>query len=191
MALYGTYLVVLLVETMRQATVTQEPHALLNNLPLIEAQSALSRCCGAPRWVSGMLQRRPYVSTPALLAAADKVWAKLGRDDYLEAFAHHPQIGIDLNELARKFTSTAQLSSIEQAGVAKADIVVLTRLRDLNQLYAARFGFIFIVCASGKTASELLTLLEARLVNDEKRELAIAASEQAKITQLRLQQLSP
>ncbi|MET0387947.1 MAG: 2-oxo-4-hydroxy-4-carboxy-5-ureidoimidazoline decarboxylase [Polyangiales bacterium] len=176
---------------MHQATAIREPHEIINELPEPAARAALTRCCGAQRWVNGMLERRPFASLAALLSSADKVWSKLDRDDYMEAFSHHPQIGTDLNELARKFASTAQLSSAEQAGVAHADLATLTQLRDLNQLYAARFGFIFIVCASGKSAHELLSVLEDRLHNDEKRELAAAAGEQAKITQLRLQHLTP
>jgi 2-oxo-4-hydroxy-4-carboxy-5-ureidoimidazoline decarboxylase len=138
-----------------------------------------------------MLHRRPYISTPALMTMADKVWSKLGPGDYLEAFSQCPHSGLDLNDLARKFTHTAVFRSIERAGVSRADIATLTRLRDLNQLYAAHFGFVFIVCATDKTSEELVSLLRERLSNDTKRELRIAAAEQAKITQLRLHQLAP
>src|SRR5262249_47777619 len=134
--------------------------------------------------------RRPFASTPQLMAAGMEIYARLEPHEYLEAFAQHPQIGADLGELARKFASTASWSAGEQAGVAGADAATLTALRDRNRDYLARFGYIFIVCASGKSASEMLHMLEARLANDAETELRIAAGEQAKIMQLRLEKLA-
>jgi 2-oxo-4-hydroxy-4-carboxy-5-ureidoimidazoline decarboxylase len=167
-----------------------EPHARLNGASGPEARQLLSNCCGSMRWVERMFAQRPYASTRALLALADEVWDDLSEDDYLEAFTHHPQIGADMAELERKFGATAQWSSEEQAGAAQADTRTLTALRDDNLTYAAHFGFIFIVCASGKTADEMLALLRARLSNERATELAIAAGEQAKITKLRLEKLA-
>lgn len=166
------------------------PHAILNALPLEPARAALARCCGATRWQEGMLARRPFGSRELLLRAADEVWWSLERADFLEAFSHHPRIGEDRAELARRFASTAQLSAGEQAGVANADHATLDALRDANRAYFARFGHIFIVCASGKSAPEMLALLQARLPNAPDAELRIAAAEQAKITALRLEGLS-
>ena len=137
-----------------------------------------------------MIARRPFESSPALFEAARAVWSSLERDDYLEAFAHHPRIGDSLSELAKRFARTASLAAREQAKVAQADKETLSALRDLNQRYFERFGYIFIVCATGKSAAEMLDLLRARLDNDAARELAIAAEEQAKITALRLAQLA-
>jgi 2-oxo-4-hydroxy-4-carboxy-5-ureidoimidazoline decarboxylase len=167
-----------------------DPHEVLNALSPSAARAALTRCCGAQRWVDGMLARRPFASTAQLLAAADAVSATLTRADQLEAFAHHPQIGADLAELQRKFASTAGMSADEQAGARGADQRTLEALRDQNRAYLSRFGYIFIVCASGKSAAEMLALLERRLGNEPDLELRIAAGEQAKITKLRLEKLT-
>jgi 2-oxo-4-hydroxy-4-carboxy-5-ureidoimidazoline decarboxylase len=167
-----------------------EPHEALNAMSASAAREALTRCCGAQCWVEGMLARRPFQSTPQLLAASDAVSATLTRSDQLEAFAHHPQIGADLAELRRKFASTAGLSTEEQAGARSADRRTIEALRDQNRAYLSRFGFIFIVCATGKSATEMLALLEQRLGNEPDVELRIAAAEQAKIAKLRLQRLT-
>jgi 2-oxo-4-hydroxy-4-carboxy-5-ureidoimidazoline decarboxylase len=167
-----------------------EPHVVLNALSDGEATSALTRCCGAQRWVEAMLRRRPFVSSSALFEAADEVWAGLHRDDYLEAFSHHPQIGADLEKLRQKFVNTADWSGHEQAGVQTASEATLVALRDGNVSYLARYGFLFIVCATGKSADEMLALLRARLHNSVEDELGIAAREHAKITRLRLEKLT-
>lgn len=168
---------------------TKPPHACLNALSSEAAREALTRCCGSQRWVDGMLARLPFESTPSLFAAAREVWAGLEPDDYLEAFAQHPRIGADLKELAKRFGKTASMSAREQAKVARADEHTLRELRDENERYFQRFGYIFIVCATGKSASEILELLRARLANAPDQELTIAAQEQAAITALRLAQL--
>ena len=154
-----------------------------------EAREALGRCCGARRWVEGMLARRPFGDDDTLLRAADDEWGRMGRDDVLEAFEHHPRIGADLDALREKYAATADLSASEQAGARDASEETLRRLRDGNVAYEARFGHIFIVCASGRTAAEMLALLEARMDNDPAEELRVAAAEQAKITRLRLRAL--
>jgi 2-oxo-4-hydroxy-4-carboxy-5-ureidoimidazoline decarboxylase len=159
-------------------------------MSIAAAREALTRCCGAQRWVEAMLARRPFESTPALFEAAEAIWQGLSRDDYLEAFSHHPRIGDSLSELAKRFARTASMAAREQAKVAQADQATLLALRDENQRYFERFGFIFIVCATGKSAQEMLELLRERCSNDAARELAIAAEEQAKITALRLAQLA-
>jgi len=166
------------------------PHSTLNAMSAEEARAALERCCGSGRWVAGMLERRPFSTAEELFRAAESVWSGLGDDDYLEAFAHHPQIGADPAKLAKRFARTATWSSSEQARVRDADPVTIQRLADGNARYLARFGFIFIVCASGKSAEEMLNLLEARLDNEPARELSIAAAEQSKITRLRLEKLA-
>jgi 2-oxo-4-hydroxy-4-carboxy-5-ureidoimidazoline decarboxylase len=189
----------------------REPHALLDALAPEEARQALTRCCGSGAWVAGMLARRPFGSTAALHAAADAVWGALGRADFLEAFSHHPPIGggdaaVDSRGgLGRRQEgadepiaerregaggATRAWSAEEQARVAEAGAQAAAELRALNQSYAARFGYIFIVCATGKSADELLALLRVRLENPPEIELGVAAAEQAKITHLRLDKLA-
>jgi 2-oxo-4-hydroxy-4-carboxy-5-ureidoimidazoline decarboxylase len=167
-----------------------EPHEVLNDLSEAEAATALGRCCGASAWVSAMVRGRPYASREALLAAAERVWAGMGPADLLEAFAHHPRIGASVEELRARFAGTSAWASQEQGGVKEAPAEVLEALRAANVAYEQRFGFIFIVCASGKSAEEMLALLQARLLHEPARELPIAAAEQAKITRLRLEKLA-
>ena len=166
-----------------------EAVARLNAMPRAEAEQALQRCCGSARWVEVMLAARPFASGVDLLARAERAWHSLLTKDYLEAFAHHPEIGADLDELRRRFASTAALAETEQAGAAGADEATLAALRAQNRAYRERFGYVFIVCASGKSAREMLGLLEARLHNPPELEIGVAAAEQAKITRLRLERL--
>jgi 2-oxo-4-hydroxy-4-carboxy-5-ureidoimidazoline decarboxylase len=165
------------------ATVAPPPHAWLNALPAEEARRALARCCGARRWVDGMLAARPFASPAALHQAADAVWAALGPPDFLEAFAHHPAIGARADAISA-------WSSEEQARAAEGAAAAAAELRELNEAYAARFGYTFIICATGKAAPEILAQLRARLGNDAGAELRAAAAEQASITHLRLEKLS-
>jgi 2-oxo-4-hydroxy-4-carboxy-5-ureidoimidazoline decarboxylase len=163
--------------------------AWLDAAPIDEARAALTRCCGAHRWVEGMLARRPFGAPAAMREAAEATWTALGAADYLEAFSHHPEIGADPASLRARFPSTRDLSAREQAGVERADETTLRDLAEANQAYRARFGHIFIVCATGKSAAEMLALLRDRIDNEPPTELAIAAREQAKITALRLENL--
>jgi allantoicase len=163
--------------------------ACLNAMPEADAHQALQRCCGSARWVEAMLAARPFESGADLLARAERAWRALQTEDYLEAFAHHPEIGADLDELRRRFANTATLAETEQAGALGADEATLKALRAQNAAYRARFGYVFIVCASGKSAREMLGLLEARLHNPPELELGVAAAEQAKITRLRLERI--
>lgn len=149
------------------------------------ALATLSACCGSSRWAGRMVARRPFGGRDALLKAARDEWWALSPDDWLEAFSHHPRIG-DRASLAARFPATHHLSAREQAAVGDATEDVLTALAGANEAYLDRFGFIFIVCATGKTANEMLELLRERLPNDRDTELSIAAEEQAKITALRL-----
>ncbi len=169
-----------------------EVHSLqpvLNTLSRAEAARALERCCGAARWVQGMLSRLPFATHTAMYAAAVEIWAQLGPEDYREAFSHHPEIGANLDELRKKFASTADFSQTEQSGALGASEATLRALRDGNRAYRERFGFSFIVCATGKSAQEMLALLQVRLKHAPDLELNIAATEQAKITHLRLEKL--
>jgi 2-oxo-4-hydroxy-4-carboxy-5-ureidoimidazoline decarboxylase len=152
------------------------------------ARRELARCCGSSAWVLRMMASRPFPDAASVLTAADSVWFSLSPDDWREAFAHHPRIG-DVTELERRFASTAGWASSEQQGTRGAAREVLERLAAGNRAYEARFGFIFIICATGRQAQEMLAALEERLANDPGSELAVAAREQAKITRLRLEKL--
>jgi 2-oxo-4-hydroxy-4-carboxy-5-ureidoimidazoline decarboxylase len=153
------------------------------------ARALLARCCGSTRWVDGMLASRPFRSDEQLLATARAVWFALEDSDWREAFAHHPKIG-DREALRERFPQTGALSAREQSGIDGATDDVLDALADGNRAYEERFGHIFIVCASGKSAAEMLGLLRARLPNPADVEIDIAASEQAQITALRLMRLA-
>ncbi|HEX4048286.1 MAG TPA: 2-oxo-4-hydroxy-4-carboxy-5-ureidoimidazoline decarboxylase [Elusimicrobiota bacterium] len=152
------------------------------------ARAELLRCCGSSRWADGMLRRRPVADKTAALAAADAAWAETGEQDWLEAFAQHPRIG-GKDALRAKFAATKSWARGEQAGAAAADEATLDALAKGNADYEARFGFIFIVCATGKSAAEMLALLNARLPDERAPELKIAAAEQRKITKIRLEKL--
>lgn len=162
--------------------------AQLDGAPEAAAAEALARCCGARAWVRAMLAARPFGSRAALLAAADRADASLGDADWLEAFTHHPRIG-DVDALRAKFASTAAWAGGEQAGAAAADDATLRALAEGNRDYEARFGHLFIVCATGLTAGEMLARLRGRMPNDPDTERRIAAAEQAEITRLRLDKL--
>jgi 2-oxo-4-hydroxy-4-carboxy-5-ureidoimidazoline decarboxylase len=149
------------------------------------ARRVLYACCGSTRWVERMLARVPFESETALLAAAGEEWRALGPDDWREAFSHHPKIG-DREALRKRFPATHHLSQQEQAGVAGATEDVLEALAEGNRAYEEKFGYIFIVCATGLTAEEMLERLRARLPNDPDVEMGIAAGEQEKITAIRL-----
>lgn len=160
----------------------------LNSLSAAEASEQFQRCCGAQRWVDAMVSCRPFSNRGALFAAADDAWTQTDRSDWLEAFQHHPRIG-DVEGLRTKFATTAQWATGEQAGAALANEETLQALAEGNRLYEERFGFIFIVCATGKSAAEMLALLQQRLNHDIDQEWSIAAAEQHKITLLRLEKL--
>ena len=147
-----------------------EPWRRLDEADEALARALLRACCGSARWVDGMVARRPFGDRPTLEAAA---------------FRHHPRIG-DRDSLRRRFTATRHLSEREQRGVDGAAEAVLAELEDANSLYERKFGYIFIVRASGRTAEEMLTLLRARLDNDPRTEIRIAVAQQAEITALRL-----
>jgi 2-oxo-4-hydroxy-4-carboxy-5-ureidoimidazoline decarboxylase len=157
----------------------------INEAPADQARAILSRACGSSRWVDRMLARRPFANDAKLLFAARNEWFGLTEVDWLEAFSHHPRIG-DRAALEARFPKTHDLSAKEQAGVGAAGEDVLTALAEGNSAYFDKFGFIFIVCATGKSAEEMLALLRERLPHDRANELRIAAEEQARITALRL-----
>jgi len=160
----------------------------LNRCELHAARAAFECCCGARAWVEAMCAGRPFVDRESLFDAAEQTWRTLDSSAWREAFAHHPRIG-DVSVLRERFASTAGWASDEQHGAATATEAVLEKLAAANRDYEQRFGYIFIVCATGKSAAEMLAILESRLGNDADAEIAIAAEEQMKITKLRLQKL--
>jgi 2-oxo-4-hydroxy-4-carboxy-5-ureidoimidazoline decarboxylase len=147
------------------------------------AAGELRVCCGSPLWVERMLPLRPFGSLEAARTAARDVWFALPAEEWKIAFGHHPRIG-DVEAVRAKFGGAS--AAREQAGVTGADVSVLRALVDANREYEARFGYIFIVCATGQTAGQLLDILRSRLRNDPADEILIAAREHAKITDLRL-----
>ena len=159
-----------------------------NSLDKSIAFTELEKCCGSEQWIKSILAARPYNSIGNLQQFSDKVWNKLTKKDYLQAFTHHPQIG-DIDSLKKRFANTAHWAGKEQSGTADASDEVLNKLKSGNDDYLLKFGFIFIVCATGKTAQQMLNALNQRIVNDPSTELLIAAGEQNKITHLRLQKL--
>lgn len=164
--------------------------AYLEALSEADAAAALMRCCGCRRWAEATIARRPWGDDDTLFRVADEVWATATREDVLEALGHHPEIGADVEKLRAKFASTASWSEGEQSAVGEASESTLQALAAGNVAYKEKYGHIFVVCATGKTASEMLALLQARLDNDPTVELAIAAEEQGKITRLRLEKLA-
>ncbi|MFM2135248.1 MAG: 2-oxo-4-hydroxy-4-carboxy-5-ureidoimidazoline decarboxylase [Bacteroidota bacterium] len=160
----------------------------LNSLSNTELQRELSACCGASVWVSEMMRFAPFGSELAVFHASDAAWSSCKEKDWLEAFSHHPKIG-DLEALRSRFATTRHLAGAEQASVETASDELLQSLKRRNEEYEKRFGFIFIVCATGKSADEMLRLLEQRIGNDRTTELMNAAAEQHKITTLRLKKL--
>jgi 2-oxo-4-hydroxy-4-carboxy-5-ureidoimidazoline decarboxylase len=160
----------------------------LDALPASEAAELLRACCGAARWVAGMLARRPFATEPVLLSAADEVWCSLAEADWREAFAHHPRIG-ESRAAATQSERARDWSGGEQSGMNAAASSVREELAAANAAYDARFGYICIICASGRSAGELLAITRSRLSNAPDTELRIAAEEQRKITRLRLEKL--
>jgi 2-oxo-4-hydroxy-4-carboxy-5-ureidoimidazoline decarboxylase len=160
----------------------------LNGSNADEAFAEFLRCCGSQRWARALAKRRPFATEAELLAAADEIRLQLSREDWLQAFAAHPRIG-DLDTLRKKFATTAAWCASEQSGVAGAGDEVLQALARANRLYEERFGYLFIVCAAGKGAAEMLEILRRRLENSAADEFAIATEEQTKIARLRLEKL--
>ena len=158
----------------------------LNALDPTDAVAALMRCCGSTRWAQRMAAARPFSSWTHVHGTAEWLWWQLEESDWREAFTHHPRIGADPKKLAEKFAQTASWSGDEQAGMASADEALIAELAAGNVAYEERFGFIFIVCASGLSAGEMKARLDQRMPHSPENEIRIAAGEQAKITALRL-----
>jgi OHCU decarboxylase len=160
----------------------------LNSLPAAEAQNELFKCCGSRRWAELMIAERPFDCLDDLHAKADRIWESLEARDWLEAFRSHPKIGEKKAEAVISDESK-RWSEAEQSGVRQAAAQTIEALAELNRKYEDKFGYIFIVCATGKSSEEMLAILRSRLENNPDEELCAAAAEQAKITKLRLRKL--
>jgi OHCU decarboxylase len=148
------------------------------------ALDAMIVCCGSRRWASAMIALRPIGSIVELSEAADRVWGTMTQEDWMEAFASHPRIGD--HRAAHASAKSQAWSQQEQSSAARAAPTVLEELAKGNAQYEARFGFTYIVCATGKSAEEMLAILERRLVSDRATELHEAAEQQRQIIQIRL-----
>ena len=157
-----------------------------------EALEAMLACCGSTRWAQIMVAQRPIANVWALSDAADRAWDTMHEPDWLEAFASHPRIGerapapVAAHATYEPATRSSEWSRQEQASARTANELVLAELAEDNQLYEQRFGFTYIVCATGKSAAEMLTILKRRLANDRESELREAAEQQRQIMQIRL-----
>jgi 2-oxo-4-hydroxy-4-carboxy-5-ureidoimidazoline decarboxylase len=159
-----------------------------NQLTDEQARVQLLSCCAAERWADAMLAQRPFASLHTLCEQAESIWQHLTEADYLQAFEAHPKIG-DVSSLREKYANTKAIAANEQSGAQQASEETLQRLSELNHVYEQKFGFIFIVFATGKSAQQMLTLLEQRIDNERDQEVANAAANQMKITDLRLKKL--
>ncbi len=159
-----------------------------NSLPSDEAEDELLKCCGSKRWTRQVTESRPFANLNELIETADRIWSKLEPQDWLEAFRSHPKIGENNAEQSQSATARSW-SEQEQSGTRDAAREIMEALAAGNRDYEKKFGHIFIVCATGKTSSEMLALLRVRADNDAETELRIAAEEQRKITALRLKKL--
>jgi OHCU decarboxylase len=148
------------------------------------AMETIIACCGSRRWAAAMVALRPFHSAAELSSAADDLWQKMEEPDLLEAFACHPRIG-DRNH-AHTSSQSAAWSQQEQSSTDNAQASVLTDLADKNALYEKQFGFTYIVCATGRSAEQMLVFLNRRLLNDRATELHEASEQQRLITQIRL-----
>lgn len=160
----------------------------LNSRSTDEVEEELLKCCGSREWARQVSAGRPFASLDDLIKESERVWWSLAPGDWLEAFHSHPKIG-EQKAAATTAIEAQRWSADEQAGVRNSAQQTLEALAQLNREYEEKFGYIFIVCATGKSSEEMLTILRERLGNGTKEELRHAAAEQAKITQLRLKKL--
>ncbi len=160
----------------------------LNQLPREAGEADFMNCCGSQTWARLMTEARPFARVAALLNQAEQIWLNLDSQDWLEAFAAHPKIGAR-KAVLQQSAQSAEWSNAEQAGTQTAADSLRTELEKANRLYEEKFGFIFIVCATGKSAEEMLDLCRRRVRNDADAEIRIAADEQRKITEIRLKKL--
>ena len=162
--------------------------AEFDHLPQEKKRELLTQCCGASAWVEKMLTVFPVEDLVEFLDVTEQKWNECTPQEQMEAFEHHPKIG-DINSLKEKFADTAGWAEVEQSGVVSSNEKTLQDLAKGNQEYENKFGFIFIVCATGRSAEEMLADLNSRIDHSKDEEIKIAAAEQLKITKLRLERL--
>jgi 2-oxo-4-hydroxy-4-carboxy-5-ureidoimidazoline decarboxylase len=166
---------------------TQSPSAVLVHWNELDAEAAVREilpCCGSRAWAATLAARRPFTSEQQLFEASDTAWASLDEDAWREAFDSHPRIG---QQHARAATAESLAwSSEEQRAAMSPDAAAKLALAEGNGQYEERFGRIFIVCAAGKSAAEILAILQRRMQNSAAAEMLEAAEQQRQITQLRL-----
>ena len=156
-----------------------------NLLDEVAAVAEVLPCCGSRRWALELGRARPFVDDAELCERSDVIWLGLTLLDWDEAFRTHPRIA-ERKAVETATQRSAAWSSEEQHGVGRSDASVLAGLERGNRLYEERFGRVFLVCAAGKSAAEMLIILERRLLNDPQTELVEAVEQQRQITQLRL-----
>jgi 2-oxo-4-hydroxy-4-carboxy-5-ureidoimidazoline decarboxylase len=161
--------------------------AAFDHLEPEEKKALLLQCCGSSAWAEKMIKMPPVEDLIDLFEDAEEKWYKCSEQDWKEAFTHHPRIG-DVEALRKKF-SADQFAGNEQGSVSHASEKTLELLAEGNKRYEEKFGYIFIVCATGKSADEMLEILNTRLQNTPGEEIKIAMDEQNKITKLRLEKL--
>lgn len=173
----------------------------LNSLAANEAAAEFGKCCGSTTWARRMAAESPFANSTQLITIADRIWWSLEPDDWLEAFASHPKIGEtqaarataieapDLPVRAASAGTPENWAAQEQSGAQNAAEETARSLAEFNQEYEKKFGYIYIVCATGKSSEEMLVILRERLPNDAETELRIAAREQSRISKLRLRKL--
>lgn len=160
----------------------------LNQLNKETLKEEFLKCCGATKWADLLSTQTPFNSKEDLFEKSDSIWQNMSKEDYLEAFSQHPKIG-DIESLAKKFANTKDWAENEQSGVNEATQEVIQELATYNEYYDNKFGYIFIVCATGKSAQAMLGMLKTRLKNEPDQELKVAVDEQNKITKIRLEKL--
>jgi allantoicase len=171
-----------------KAASDQESVRKFNRLSKTALVKTLMDCCGSKIWAQQMAHRMPFVNLGELLSAADDIWSELNREDWLEAFWHHPPIGGKAAK-AKQSATQKKWSAKEQSTAQKSSPETLAALAAENKAYADKFGYVFLIFATGKTSEEILAALRERMRNDTETELRIAAEEQRKITRLRLEKL--
>ena len=160
----------------------------LETLPKATLADELRTCCGSTTWANALAAKQPFASLGALIAASDTAWNSTTESDWLEAFQSHPRIGE--SHAKREQSAAAKVwSSSEQAKLSDAHAATRAELKSINDSYEKKFGFIYIVCATGKSIDEMLVIAKARMIHDRDTELRCAAEEQRKITNLRLEKL--
>jgi len=159
-----------------------------NRLSKQKAAKALLDCCASDKWAQQVRERRPFSDRASFFVAADKIWSELPQEDWLQAFRHHPAIGAKKAK-SKQSATASRWSAKEQSTAQSAPPGVLEALAEENKAYAKKYGYVFLICATGKTSEDILKALRQRMSNEPEVELRIAAEEQRKITRLRLEKL--